>query len=106
MLPIVLHHHEAWNGQGYPHGLKGQETPLLARIVAVADAFDAMTSDRPYRSGMSFEQVEKVFREGAGKQWDPGVVAALFAVRDRVYPIVSDSEYGQSHLSITAQELE
>ena len=86
VLPIVLHHHEAWNGQGYPHGLVGQETPLLARIVAVADAFDAMTSDRPYRKGMTFDEVEKVFRDGAGKQWDPGVVAALFAVRERVYP--------------------
>ena len=52
ILPMVLHHHEQWNGKGYPHGLKGEETPALARIMAVADAYDAMTSDRPYRKGM------------------------------------------------------
>ncbi|MBX3432777.1 MAG: HD-GYP domain-containing protein [Pirellulales bacterium] len=82
ILPIVLHHHEAWNGRGYPHGLNGEQTPLLARIVAVADSFDAMTSSRPYRDGMPVERVEKIFRDEAGSQWDPAVVGAYFARRD------------------------
>src|SRR5262249_21090406 len=55
VIPIARSHHERWDGRGYPDGLKGDQTPLLARIVAVADAFDAMTSDRPYRIGMQPE---------------------------------------------------
>jgi putative nucleotidyltransferase with HDIG domain len=84
ILPIVLHHHEAWDGSGYPGGLKGEETPLLARLVAVADAFDAMSSDRPYRSGMPDDKLDAIFREGAGRQWDAQVVDAFFAVREEI----------------------
>jgi len=87
ILPIVLHHHEAWNGQGYPSGLKGKETPQVARIVAVADAFDAMSSDRPYRKGMKDEKLDTIFREGAGSQWDPEVIDAFFAIRDKIRKI-------------------
>ena len=82
VLPIVLHHHEAWDGSGYPYGLKGTDTPRMARIMAVADSFDAMTSDRPYRKGMPNDQLEAIFREGAGKQWDAEVIEAFFAIRD------------------------
>ncbi|MGI9428876.1 MAG: HD-GYP domain-containing protein [Bythopirellula sp.] len=82
VLPIVLHHHEAWDGSGYPHGLKGLETPKMARIMAVADSFDAMSSDRPYRKGMPDEKLDAIFREGSGEQWDAEVVAAFFAIRD------------------------
>ncbi len=64
-LPVVLHHHEQWDGRGYPHGLEGEAIPLLARIVAVADSFDAMGSDRPYRSGMSDEKLDSILRVGA-----------------------------------------
>ena len=78
-LPAVRHHHEEWNGQGYPDGLAGPEIPRTARIVAVADAFDAMTSDRPYRDGLSSAQAEDILREGAGLQWDPEVVSAFLA---------------------------
>jgi putative nucleotidyltransferase with HDIG domain len=84
ILPIVLYHHEAWDGSGYPHGLKGEETPLLARITAVADAFDAMSSDRPYRRGMPDEKLDSILREGAGRQWDPQVVDAFFAIREQI----------------------
>ncbi len=89
VLPAVLHHHEQWDGGGYPHGLKGEETPLIARIMAVADAYDAMTSDRPYRRGMSEDQVDQVFREGTGRQWDAKVVAAFFAAKEDIVAIAT-----------------
>jgi putative nucleotidyltransferase with HDIG domain len=84
VLPVVRHHHEAWDGSGYPFGLSGEEIPLYARIVAVADAFDAMTSDRPYRRGMPDEKLDAVFKAGAGKQWDADVIEAFFAARDEI----------------------
>lgn len=79
VLPAVLHHHEQWNGQGYPQRLAGDAIPWIARIMAVADAYDAMTSDRPYRRGMPESQVAEIFRQGAGRQWDPAVIDAYFA---------------------------
>jgi putative nucleotidyltransferase with HDIG domain len=84
VMPVVRHHHEAWNGRGYPVGLKEEETPFLARIVAVADSIDAMSSDRPYRKGMSDEKLDTILREGAGKQWDPKIIEAAFHVRDEL----------------------
>jgi HD-GYP domain-containing protein (c-di-GMP phosphodiesterase class II) len=78
VLPAVLHHHEQWDGRGYPHGLREHEIPQTARILAIADAYDAMTSDRPYRKGMPLEKVHEIFREGSGKQWDPEVMSAYF----------------------------
>lgn len=80
VLPGVLHHHEAVDGSGYPHGLKGDAIPLFGRILAVADAFDAMTSDRPYRSGMSVEKAVNILKDGAGTQWDARMVAAFLEV--------------------------
>lgn len=77
VLPGVLHHHEAVDGSGYPHGLKGDQIPLQARILAVADAYDAMTSDRPYRKGMPTEKAESIIDQGAGKQWDRECVVAF-----------------------------
>lgn len=85
-LPAVLHHHERWDGRGYPLGLSGHDIPLMARILAVADAYDAMTSDRPYRAGMSDERVDEIFREGAGKHWDSEVVNAFFRVQEELTP--------------------
>ncbi len=77
VLPGVLHHHEAVNGTGYPAGLAGEAIPLHGRILAVADAYDAMTSDRPYRAGMSSEKAESIMRAESGKTWDPDIVVAL-----------------------------
>ncbi len=82
--PIVLHHHESWDGNGYPRGLRGEDIPLLARIVAVADAYDAMSSDRPYRRRMQRESIREIFRKGAGKQWDPKVIGAIFRCWDDI----------------------
>ncbi len=87
VLPIVLHHHESWDGNGYPGGLVGEESPLLARITAVADSYDAMGSDRPYREGMPIEKVDSILKEGAGKQWDARVIDAYFAAREDIAAI-------------------
>lgn len=74
---LVRHHHERWDGLGYPDGLAGEAIPLGARILAVADTFDALTSDRPYRRGMDVERATGILKDGAGTQWDERVVAAL-----------------------------
>jgi len=87
ILPVVLHHHESWDGKGYPYGLSGTNIPFLARIVAVADAYDAMSSDRPYRKGMEDAKLDAIFRAGSGKQWDPDVVDAFFRARDDIRAI-------------------
>ena len=70
----ILYHHEWWNGTGYPKGLKGEDIPLLARIISVVDSYDAMTSDRPYRKAMSQEAAMQELRLFAGKQFDPDIV--------------------------------
>jgi HD-GYP domain-containing protein (c-di-GMP phosphodiesterase class II) len=75
--PVVYHHHERWDGKGYPDGLSGERIPLGARIVSVVDAYDAMTSDRPYRSAMPLEEAAAILKDGAGRQWDPRVVRTL-----------------------------
>ena len=87
-LPIVRHHHERWDGRGYPDGLSGEEIPLGARIVGICDAFDAMTSDRPYRAGMSVEDACAELRTNAGTQFDPRCV-------EQLVEIVSQSDDGR-----------
>ena len=79
-LVIPAYHHEWWNGGGYPFGLKGEEIPLPARIFAVADVWDALLSDRPYRKAWSMEQVMQYFREQTGKQFDPQIVQRFLAL--------------------------
>lgn len=76
-LPGVLHHHERWDGKGYPSGIGGEEIPLVARILAVADTFDAMSSTRSYRPGQSRERVLEELRRCAGQQFDPDLVGAF-----------------------------
>ncbi len=92
VLPGVLFHHEAWDGTGYPHRLDKEEIPLAARILAVADAYDAMTSDRSYRKGMSLDKAEQILRDGRDKQWDPFVIDSFFEILDKVNKIVSDKQ--------------
>jgi putative nucleotidyltransferase with HDIG domain len=75
----IRHHHERWDGTGYPDGLAGTRIPLGARIIAVADAYDAMTSDRPYRAALSPEIALGELRAGAGRQFDPDLVATFIA---------------------------
>lgn len=80
---MVRHHHEHWDGSGYPEGLKGAAIPLGARIILVADAFDALTTDRPYRKGTSRREATEIIRRNAGLQFDPAVVEALRRVVDQ-----------------------
>ncbi len=96
VLPGVLHHHEAVNGQGYPAGLFGEAIPLHGRILAVADAYDAMTSDRPYRPGMPSEKAEAILRAEAGKMWDADIVSVFMEclANDEIQPHSTDSACG------------
>ena len=79
----IYHHHEKYNGKGYPDGLKSEDIPLLARIIAVADAYDAMGSDRPYRKKLNKDKILKELKDQSGKQFDPEVVKVLISVLDR-----------------------
>jgi putative nucleotidyltransferase with HDIG domain len=84
VIPIVRSHHERWDGQGYPDGLAGEGINRLARVVAVADAFDAMTSDRPYRKGMPADQAFAEVQRQAGRQFEPECAAAFLAIREQI----------------------
>jgi HD-GYP domain-containing protein (c-di-GMP phosphodiesterase class II) len=75
----VRHHHERHDGRGYPDGLRGGEIPVPSRMVAVADAYDAMVRPRPYRTVDGLAYAAREFRRHAGRQWDPAVIHALFA---------------------------
>ncbi|HAF45579.1 MAG TPA: two-component system response regulator [Gallionellaceae bacterium] len=86
---IAHTHHEKFDGSGYPRGLKGTDIPLFGRIVAVADVFDALTSDRPYKKAWSNEQASQLLREGAGTHFDPACVDAFFADFEEVLKIKS-----------------
>jgi ribonuclease P protein subunit RPR2 len=81
-VEIIRSHHERYDGTGYPRGLRGRQIPLAARIFAVADSFDAMTSDRPYRRAMPIDVALEELRGGAGTQFDPEVVAAFLELVD------------------------
>src|SRR3989442_1321056 len=84
-LDPIRHHHERWDGEGYPDGLKGASISQLARVVTLADAFDAMTSDRPYRKGFSFEFAARTIMSEAGRQFDPAVVEAFKAKKAAIF---------------------
>jgi putative nucleotidyltransferase with HDIG domain len=86
VIPIVLQHHEWFDGTGYPDGLAGEAISLNARIFAVADCFDALISDRPYRPGIERERVVEIVKQGAGRQFDPRVVQAFLEVMSRKEP--------------------
>jgi HD-GYP domain-containing protein (c-di-GMP phosphodiesterase class II) len=80
----VLHHQERYDGKGYPAGLKGEDIPLLARIISVADAFDAMTTDRPYKKKISFKDAMDEIQKHAGTQFDPKIAKALLKYKDEI----------------------
>jgi HD-GYP domain-containing protein (c-di-GMP phosphodiesterase class II) len=101
---IVRHHHERWDGRGYPDGVHGNDIPIGSRIIAVADAFDAMTSDRPYRAALSTDYAVDEIRKGALSQFDPQVVASFLHVIDdmqKVTPISRASERGAVQVGVS-----
>ncbi|MGD0089807.1 MAG: HD domain-containing phosphohydrolase, partial [Planctomycetota bacterium] len=82
LLPAIAHHHERWDGTGYPAGLKGEESPLWARIIALADAYDTMVTRRTYKEPMKAERVREELDNGRGTQFDPELVDYLKAILD------------------------
>ncbi|WP_298941007.1 two-component system response regulator [uncultured Psychromonas sp.] len=84
---IARSHHERWDGSGYPDGLKGSDIPIAARIVAIADVFDALSSERPYKKSFSEDKTFSIIKEGSGSHFDPAVVDAFFAVQDEILAI-------------------
>ena len=109
-IPVVLHHHERYNGGGYPHGLRGNEIPIGARIVAVADAYHAMVHDRPYKTALTHEEALAELRRNAGTQFDPAVVDVFSTVYaegvppdglEEVYRLHERARGGLTHLDVT-----
>lgn len=97
LVPLIRHHHERWDGKGYPDGLAGEATPRLARVIAVADAFDAMTSDRPYRPALRISIAREELIRFRGVQFDPEVVDAFVRALDS--GDISPALYHPSHLA-------
>ncbi|AEV68442.1 HD domain-containing phosphohydrolase [Acetivibrio clariflavus] len=97
VVPLVKYHHERYDGKGYPEGLKGEEIPFLARILSVADAFDAMTSDRKYRSKLNLEEAINQFKMYSGTQFDPVVV-------DKLLVLLENYDFMQREIAATFSE--
>jgi two-component system, response regulator RpfG len=87
---IALAHHERYDGTGYPFALKGEEIPLSARIVAVADVFDALTSVRPYKEAWSIDKALEYVRDESGKHFDPELASVMLSIRDKLEKIQSE----------------
>jgi putative nucleotidyltransferase with HDIG domain len=82
---IVRHHHERWDGQGYPDGLAGEDIPVAARVFAVADVFDALTTERPYRHASPLQTAREMITAESGRQFDPAVVEAFNSIEDETF---------------------
>jgi HD-GYP domain-containing protein (c-di-GMP phosphodiesterase class II) len=83
LYKLILYHHENFDGSGYPEGLKGEQIPIGARIIHVADAFEAMTSNRPYRTSLGKEEAIRRLNESSGKQFDPSIIEAFMRLARR-----------------------
>lgn len=92
IVPLIFHHHEAWDGTGYPDGLKGEEIPLMSRILAVADSYDAMTSDRPYRKALSVADTVDEIKRCSGRSFDPRVVEVFLEVLEEQRIVAPEPE--------------
>jgi HD-GYP domain-containing protein (c-di-GMP phosphodiesterase class II) len=82
-IPLILYHHERWDGKGYPHGLKGNEIPIGARIIAILDAYRSLTSNRPYRKAYSKRNAMEILGRESGTKFDPQVTAAFLKILSR-----------------------
>lgn len=92
VVPLVLHHHERWDGTGYPHGLSGEDIPLGAQIISLCDVWSALTSDRSYRKAFSKDESRRIILEGRGVEWDPRLVDLFFS-------LLEDSDEQDSRLT-------
>ena len=106
VVPIVRHHHENWDGNGYPDGLAGTQIPLGARILSVVDCFDALTSDRPYRPELPVSEAIEILRERSGTMYDPDVVETFVRVHKSIAPTERDLASRKAIGAIIAAELE
>jgi diguanylate cyclase (GGDEF)-like protein len=104
-VPIILHHHERYSGHGYPFGLRGNDIPLGARIVAIADAYDAMTHDRPYKRAMSHDAAVKELRRHAGTQFDPELVTLFCDLFANVAPVPDAAVLAMTSASVAMTEV-
>ena len=107
VVPAVRHHHENWNGSGYPHGLAGEAIPLASRVIMLADTLDAMTSKRPYRNPLGEEDVRQEFLRCRGQQFDPAMVDKLLSADfwSRIFPPRADSRAAIKLLSSQKRRL-
>jgi putative two-component system response regulator len=95
VLPIIRHHHEKWDGSGYPDGLRGAQIPLLARIVQVADIYDALISARSYKPALTPHDALRIMQEETDRGWrDPEIIALFFALHEGVISKIADYTTG------------
>ena len=92
-MNLATYHHEKWNGKGYPYGLAGEDIPLSARVMAVADVFDALVSKRCYKEPFTFEKAISIIQEGSGNHFDPKVVEAFLASEEEVRAVAERFEH-------------
>jgi HD-GYP domain-containing protein (c-di-GMP phosphodiesterase class II) len=104
-VPIILHHHERYSGHGYPFGLRGNDIPLGARIVAIADAYDAMTNDRPYKRAMSHENAIQELRRHAGTQFDPELVTLFCDLFANIAPTPDPVVMAMTSIDVAVPEI-
>jgi len=102
VVPIVRHHHENWDGTGYPDGISGEDIPIGARILMVVDCFDALTSDRPYRAAMSRDEAFAILRERRGRMYDAAIVDLFFAIQDKLAAAAGLETAGDSRAPVVA----
>lgn len=100
---IALTHHERWDGSGYPKGLQAKQIPLAGRIVALADVFDALTSERPYKEAFSIEESNRIIAEESGKHFDPVVVKAFFSIQEEILEL-KEKFQDDGEISLRAME--
>jgi ribonuclease P protein subunit RPR2 len=89
-VDVVRSHHERWDGTGYPDGLAGEEIPLAARVFAVADVFDALTTDRPYRQAIPMVQAREIISRGSGSHFDPAVIDAFALITNETLAAIAE----------------